>query len=553
MVRVPRRQSLGAAGGLLVLLAAVGVPFAGCSGGHGPSTDFALRLRPDSSCSSAPVECVDTLKVDLADPAGAPLGTWTLPFSITGAPASLGSLPTRGQGAFRVVGSAAVTPPVAVFSGTSGLVTFQPKNDQIVDVPVSCPSIPNPCATATPSPTPPLFVTGTNANLVLGQADFTSCANNVTVNSQLTQPDGLLTDDGTRLYIADKRNGRVAVWTDKTTLTNGQRIDLNGDEANGFVIGHSDSGVNGTNGASANRFGATTGVAWIPGVAILAVDQGNNRLPVMTPTPSASNASAVVAIGQGGTGTANSGTSATRIDTPYGVAWNSTAGLWVSDTNNNRILSYGTNPASFIVDDAPALHVLGQSLITAGNPNHGATTDAIGLNKPAHIALVGRKLYVVDTFNNRVLVWNDVTTVTDGQAADLVIGQPNFTSNSANAGQAMPNAYGLAAPLGITATKDRLVIADSGNNRLLVWEPPPTAPMTAATEVLGQPDFTTVTPNTGGTATSSCNDGAGCPNVPNAPTAASMYRPGAVWLDGNDLWVSDTCNHRATRFTAHAP
>ena len=37
------------------------------------------------------------------------------------------------------------------------------------------------------------------------------------------------------------------------------------------------------------------------------------------------------------------------------------------------------------------------------------------------------RLYVADDDNNRVLGWNDAASFANGAAADLVIGQPDFT------------------------------------------------------------------------------------------------------------------------------
>ena len=40
-------------------------------------------------------------------------------------------------------------------------------------------------------------------------------------------------------------------------------------------------------------------------------------------------------------------------------------------------------------------------------------------------------------------------------------------------------------------------------------------------------------------------------NVNHHPTPDSLSRPGAVLLRNDDLWVSDTCNSRVLRFSAH--
>ena len=47
------------------------------------------------------------------------------------------------------------------------------------------------------------------------------------------------------------------------------------------------------------------------------------------------------------------------------------------------------------------------------------------------------------------------------------------------------------------------------------------------------------------------NVGQGTPQPPHPPNAHTLARPGAVWLDGDSLWVADTCNNRALLFKAY--
>ncbi len=91
--------------------------------------------------------------------------------------------------------------------------------------------------------------------------------------------------------------------------------------------------------------------------------------------------------------------------------------------------------------------VLGQPNPTSTAPGYGG---AQGLRQPYGVAIdtsaTPNRLYVVDTYNNRVLGWNDVATLTNGEAADLVIGQLDFTSHAANTGG--ESASTLSSPLG---------------------------------------------------------------------------------------------------------
>jgi hypothetical protein len=76
-------------------------------------------------------------------------------------------------------------------------------------------------------------------------------------------------------------------------------------------------------------------------------------------------------------------------------------------------------------------------------------------------------------------------------SASLVLGQANFTSNSAATSQ-----NGFAAPFGIAFdTSGDLAVADSTNNRTLGFTPPFSNNQNASL-VLGQPNFTSATPAT---------------------------------------------------------
>src|SRR5262249_2991875 len=75
---------------------------------------------------------------------------------------------------------------------------------------------------------------------------------------------------------------------------------------------------------------------------------------------------------------------------------------------------------------------------------------------------------------------------TNGQAADLVLGQPDFASNQINQGGATPNARTLNAPKSVVVdSAGRLYVADSLNVRILRYDPPFSTNMPAV-QVFGQ-------------------------------------------------------------------
>ncbi len=74
---------------------------------------------------------------------------------------------------------------------------------------------------------------------------------------------------------------------------------------------------------------------------------------------------------------------------------------------------------------------------------------------------------VTDTASNRVLVWDQLPI---GPApADRVLGQLDFTTGGENRWDAVADDT-LCWPYGLCLHGDRVAIADSGNNRVMVWE-----------------------------------------------------------------------------------
>ena len=98
-------------------------------------------------------------------------------------------------------------------------------------------------------------------------------------------------------------------------------------------------------------------------------------------------------------------------------------------------------------------------------------------------------LYVSDTANNRVLAWKNARSFTNGQKADLVIGQTDFFStNPLGPGTAFST--GLNAPTGLTVdSKGNLYVVDSGNNRVLRFPKPFSQQSVTPDLVIGQTAF----------------------------------------------------------------
>lgn len=207
--------------------------------------------------------------------------------------------------------------------------------------------------------------------------------------------------------------------------------------------------------------------------------------------------------------------SAQSLNSPYNSI---VAGgkLFVSDASNNRILIWNTLPTS---NQQAADLVLGQPNMTTNTCNTGALS-AQTLCNPVFVHSDGTRLVVADEANSRVLIWNTLPTTTQ-QAADLVLGQPNMTSNAD--GTLFPSAINLAFPGAAFISGSKLLVTDSGSNRVLIWNTFPTANEEAADVVVGQPNFTVNASDT---------------------TAATLTYPYIVSVHGDQMFIADYGNSR---------
>lgn len=201
--------------------------------------------------------------------------------------------------------------------------------------------------------------------------------------------------------------------------------------------------------------------------------------------------------------------------------------LFVNDRRNHRVLIFNTIPR-----DATAQPdvVLGQANFTAGVANAGAGAGGIpsaaGFNDNVRVSVCSNGMMLVaDRLNNRVLVYNKVPTVS-GTAADFVIGQPDFATNTQ---VNPPTANSLYRPYGAHCVSNKLFVVDKDNNRILVYDPIPSSSHPAAAYVIGQPDMLT--------------GSSGC-------TADKLNSPYEVLRHGNAFYVADGGNHRVLRFDA---
>lgn len=220
---------------------------------------------------------------------------------------------------------------------------------------------------------------------------------------------------------------------------------------------------------------------------------------------------------------------------PSGLAIDARGGLlrlYVSDSLNHRVMAW-PDLRAYQTGDPPAL-VLGQPSPQRSTP---LGIGSAGLNSPLGAAVdpLTGNLYVADTGNHRVLRFPDPFSNPRRVEPDMVYGQPDFDSRTANAGGL--GAASLNSPAAVAFDPSgNLWIADTGNHRVLRYSAAAlNAVFPEADLVLGQPDFFSANLNRGAA----------------APSPASLSSPSGLAFDREGhLYVSDTGNARVLRFPA---
>lgn len=183
-----------------------------------------------------------------------------------------------------------------------------------------------------------------------------------------------------------------------------------------------------------------------------------------------------------------------------------TGPLWVSDTGHHRLLGWRKLPTR---DSQPADWVIGQPDFYHEGQNAKGTPGRATVSVPTGICVCRDGLAVADAWNHRVLIWHKLPEDSNAPA-DLVLGQANFTDNEPNRGKQIPDANTMHWPYGVFYHQGKLFVADTGNRRLLIWQQLPTENGQPADIVLGQPDMISRNENGGGSPTAAsmrwCHD-----------------------------------------------
>lgn len=204
--------------------------------------------------------------------------------------------------------------------------------------------------------------------------------------------------------------------------------------------------------------------------------------------------------------------------------------VFEADSSNNRVLIWKSKPT--LEHRAPDV-VLGQS----SWHKTGASDRASGLRYPTHVNFIDAggglfKIFVTETKGCRIRVYNVTQSLQtlvapkQSNSANYDIGTSAFIGDAA---ECVTTRYGLNGPRGTWTDGSSLVVADTGNNRVMIWNELPTTNNIPADIVLGQPDFTS----------NRANNEQGI-----IPSAQVMKAPTAAWFDGTKLHVYDHGNQR---------
>lgn len=282
------------------------------------------------------------------------------------------------------------------------------------------------------------------------------------------------------------------------------------------VVGQKDfAGANANRGSavSGNGLSQPLGAIGSDGTHLFVTDTANNRVLAFNPTPTTLNASANFVLGQPDFSSNVPGTTASIFALPSS-AFVGAGRLVVADSGNNRVLIWNTVPTTSAT--APDV-VVGQADFTSNISGTSAST----LSYPTSAIIANGRLVVADQNNNRVLVWNTVPS-TNGAAASIVLGQTTFLTNASD-----DEADEMNRPSALWSDGFRLLVCDSGNNRVLYWQLFPQASGALADYVLGQSSFSRSAAGT---------------------SSSAMRAPFGVASDGTGVYVADSGNNRVLKF-----
>jgi DNA-binding beta-propeller fold protein YncE len=221
---------------------------------------------------------------------------------------------------------------------------------------------------------------------------------------------------------------------------------------------------------------------------------------------------------------------------PGGVIDATNHRLFVADAANNRVLVFTLTSGNLISSKTPA-NVLGQPDFLTCAVNSGGNSGQATMDAPGGMDFdaTNNRLFVADTYNDRVLVFS-TSTITNGMNASYELGETSFTTaGTGTGGCATPGQATLCLPTDVKydSANNRVFVVDNANNRVMVFSTSSITNGENAANELGQPSGTAFTSATAAT------------------TQSGLHSPNSVVFDSTDhlLYVADGANNRVLSFS----
>jgi hypothetical protein len=350
---------------------------------------------------------------------------------------------------------------------------------------------------------------GSTATVVLGQAVSFTTGTSGTSNIKFKTPGSIDIISG-KMYLSDTGNQRVLIWDAVPTVTN---------TAANRVLGQIDLNTAGISAPAKNNFSQPMGVASTAGGAFYIADGVWSRLLIFNSAPAGNNGGADSVYGQTSFLTSSPvGSRSPELTATYGTPGRDGNKIIVPDGSHCRTMLWNNSANLFT---SPPDIVFGQANIQSAICQTVPTSTT--MRSITQAAMEGGRIAITDRLNSRILLWN-TTPATNGAAADLVLGQSDFVTATANTGGIAMNS--LSGPVGLTISNGKVIVTDTNNNRVLIWNSWPTINNQAADVLLGQALSSTANVNDGGI------------------SAASFSAPRMPLVYQGKLFIADAANNR---------
>jgi hypothetical protein len=321
-----------------------------------------------------------------------------------------------------------------------------------------------------------------------------------------------------QLFVSDTGRNRVFIWN-QIPQTPFQEPDV--------VLGQDDVGGTGRNAGgmvSAVSLQYPSGI-WSDGHRLIVADAWNHRVLIWHHMPTTHGQPADVVIGQRDFETNQPNAHKVGADPdghtlfwPYGV-FSDGQQLWIADTGNRRIVYFDHLPTA---NFESAQQVMGKPDFTTRDYENQDPIWPYSVK----IGPTGA-MAITDTQYYRVLIWHNWRSALH-QKADVIIGQADLDSSGQNQYGLFPKANTLSWCYDTCFQKEGILVADTGNSRILRFAALPQRSDPSADDLIGKPNFFT------GSEHAETVFG----------TETNLYWPFSICADHHQLAVADTGNHR---------